>query len=186
MEDSKIEIYLGLRLAKTVSLDYLLREIMDNRSQEEARRQLRLIASRAYVDADPSDTALTHLGGMLAALDEQEFRALDLAPPPAEAFQLRSERITQYSRHRQLFLLELALCRRIKRNTMAASQDWSPLEGYTREGFSILKARAMFRLAGWMYRWHIPGGQDMADAAAYVMFRLLYAAPVKNLRASAS
>jgi hypothetical protein len=120
----------------------------------------------------PSAEAVTHARALRACLNEDDFRWGALEDPSLPA--LRRKRYSTYRQHLVLFEIELAFTRQLRREAMAAAGDWSDIGPYLRDCCSILKCRAMLRLAGYLFRLDIPGAADMSDAAVYGAFRRLY------------
>jgi hypothetical protein len=94
---------------------------------------------------------------MRAALDETDFRWLQLGETPSAATRLRRERIAIYGRYRKLFELELA----------------RPEAGMW-EKAALLRYRAMLAFASLLFRFAIPGALDICDAAVFRMIRIAY------------
>ena len=94
---------------------------------------------------------------MRAALDETDFRWLQLGETPSAATRLRHERIAIYGRYRKLFELELA----------------RPEAGMW-EKAALLRYRAMLAFASLLFRFAIPGALDICDAAVFRMIRIAY------------
>ena len=94
---------------------------------------------------------------MRAALDETDFRWLQLGETPSAATRLRRERMAVYGRYRKLFELEIA----------------RPEAGM-REKAALLRYRAMLAFASLLFRFAIPGALDMCDAAVFRMIRIAY------------
>jgi hypothetical protein len=94
---------------------------------------------------------------MRAALDETDFRWLELGETPSAASKLRRQRMELYSRYRKLFELEIA----------------RPEAGLS-EKAALLRYRAMLALASLLFRFAIPGALDLCDAAVFRMIRIAY------------
>lgn len=94
---------------------------------------------------------------MRAALDETDFRWLQLGETPSAATRLRRERMAIYERYRKLFELEI-----------------SRPEAGMREKAALLRYRAMLAFASLLFRFAIPGALDMCDAAVFRMIRIAY------------
>jgi hypothetical protein len=99
---------------------------------------------------------------MRAALDETDFRWLELGETHAAATKLRRERIAIYGRYRKLFELEIA----------------RPEAGLS-ERVALLRYRAMLALASLLFRFAIPGALDLCDAAVFRMIRIAYLQAVR-------
>jgi hypothetical protein len=112
---------------------------------------------------DRAIVAIQYYRGMREALDEEASRWLQFETMGALAAQLRHERITQYARYRQSFEWEIAIARTQRPASL-------------REGFAVLRYRALLRLAGLLLRTGIPGGSDLCGAAASGLFRITYPA----------
>jgi hypothetical protein len=94
---------------------------------------------------------------MRAALDETDFRWLQLGETPSAATRLRRERMASYARYRKLFELEIA----------------RP-EASLGEKAALLRYRAMLAFASLLFRFAIPGARDLCDAAVFRMIRIAY------------
>lgn len=94
---------------------------------------------------------------MRAALDETDFRWLQLGETPSAASKLRRERMAVYGRYRKLFELEVARS-----------------EAGLGEKITLLRYRAMLALASLLFRFAIPGALDLCDAAVFRMIRIAY------------
>jgi hypothetical protein len=94
---------------------------------------------------------------MRAALDETDFRWLQLGETPSAATKLRRERMAVYERYRRLFELEIT----------------RPEAGLS-EKAALLRYRAMLGLASLLFRFAIPGALDLCDAAVFRMIRIAY------------
>jgi hypothetical protein len=94
---------------------------------------------------------------MRAALDETDFRWLQLGETPSSATRLRRERMEVYGRYRKLFELEIA----------------RPEAGMW-EKAALLRYRAMLAFASLLFRFAIPGARDLCDAAVFRMIRIAY------------
>jgi hypothetical protein len=101
--------------------------------------------------------AVDYYREMRAALDETDFRWLQLGEPPSAATRLRRERIAIYGRYRKLFELEIG----------------RPEAGIW-EKAALLRYRAMLAFASLLFRFAIPGALDMCDAAVFRMIRIAY------------
>ncbi|MGH9692711.1 MAG: hypothetical protein ACRD5Z_01115 [Bryobacteraceae bacterium] len=99
---------------------------------------------------------------MRAALDETDFRWLELGETPSAATKLRRERMAAYGRYRKLFELEIA----------------RPEAGLL-EKVSLLRYRAMLAFASLLFRFAIPGALDLCDAAVFRMVRIAYLQTVR-------
>lgn len=99
---------------------------------------------------------------MRAALDETDFRWLDLGGTQQAATKLRRDRIAAYSRYRKLFVLEVA----------------RPDAGWW-ENVRLLRCRGMLSLASVLFRFAIPGALDLCDAAVFRMIRIAYLQAVR-------
>jgi hypothetical protein len=99
---------------------------------------------------------------MRAALDETDFRWLQLGETPSAATKLRRERIAAYDRYRKLFELEIA----------------RPEAGIW-EKAALLRYRAMLAFASLLFRFAIPGALDLCDAAVFRMVRIAYLQTVR-------
>ena len=94
---------------------------------------------------------------MRAALDETDFRWLELGETASAATRLRRERMEVYGRYRRLFELEMT----------------RPEAGLS-EKAALLRYRAMLGLASLLFRFAIPGALDLCDAAVFRMIRIAY------------
>lgn len=94
---------------------------------------------------------------MRAALDETDFRWLQLGETPSAASKLRRERMAIYAHYRKLFEIEIA-----------------PPEASLWETVTLLRYRAMLALASLLFRFAIPGALDLCDAAVFRMIRIAY------------
>ena len=99
---------------------------------------------------------------MRAALDETDFRWLQLGEAPSAATKLRRERMAVYGRYRKLFELEVA----------------RP-EASLGERVALLRYRAMLAFASLLFRFAIPGALDLCDAAVFRMIRIAYLQAVR-------
>jgi hypothetical protein len=107
-------------------------------------------------------TAAEYYREMRAALDETDFRWLQLGETPSAASKLRRERMAVYGRYRKLFELEVA----------------RPKAGLG-EKITLLRYRAMLALASLLFRFAIPGALDLCDAAVFRMIRIAYLQTVR-------
>jgi hypothetical protein len=185
MWHEQMEVYLRLRIAEGKTIGRLLDGVMNGESPGDAIQLLQRLAAATPETDSPTANAISYLGGMCRALDEQEFRTLGLEPSPLEARQTRRQRIALYNRHRVLFEMELGYARKQKAQGMATRADWSEVEKHFRASVKLARAKTMLRLAGWLYRAQLPGAKDLCEAAAYTLFRVIYL-PAKKARASAS
>lgn len=101
--------------------------------------------------------AVEYYREMRAALDETDFRWLQLGETPAAATKLRRERMAVYERYRKLFELEI-----------------SRPEAGMWEKAALLRYRGMLALASLLFRFAIPGALDLCDAAVFRMIRIAY------------
>src|SRR5947208_15477770 len=99
---------------------------------------------------------------MRAALDETDFRWLDLGETQQAASKLRRDRMAAYSRYRKLFVLEV-----------------TPPDAGLWENIKLLRYRAMLSLASLLFRFAIPGALDLCDAAVFRMIRIAYLQTVR-------
>ena len=94
---------------------------------------------------------------MRAALDETDFRWLELGDTPSAASRLRRERMAIYGRYRKLFELEIA----------------RPEAGFS-EKAALWRYHAMLSLASLLFRFAIPGALGQSVAAVFRMIRIAY------------
>ena len=89
---------------------------------------------------------------------------------------LRKERLAQYGRFRELFEIEIRTGLKIRRSAMAVGADWSLMGMYCRDWVTMMRAHLFLRMAGWLFRWYIPGAADVCDAVAFGMYESAYGA----------
>ena len=94
---------------------------------------------------------------MRAALDETDFRWLELGGTQQAANELRRDRIATYSRYKKLFVLEVM-----------------PPDVGLWQSIKLLRYRFMLSLASMLFRFAIPGALDLCDAAVFRMIRIAY------------
>ncbi len=140
----------------------------------EAREQLSRLAQAWVEDSATALQAIQFLSGMRGALDEDDFRWSAITGPLVDRRKLRRERLLKYTRYRELFELEVRTAREAERAAMAERENWSGIGRHMWNGLNIGRGRAMLRLAALLYWLEIPGGLDLCDAGAFVMFRSTY------------
>lgn len=172
----ELEVLLRLELASNRTLDWLMERIFSDDDPREAAHALKRLANLMPDENAQPLEAMHYYRGMRHSLSEEDFRWLstgeDLRQPV-----LRRERLTLYHRYRELFLLELAVSRKLRRSAMALARDWSGVSGYAHEMAAVTRYRAMLTAAGVLFQLRIPGALDLCDAAAFGLFRMLYLRP---------
>lgn len=176
MDPDYLDVFLRMERASSQSLDWLMDQIFNGDNSAEAAAQLKRLANLLPDEFAQPHEAMQYYRGMRRSLSEEDFRWLSLGMPPQPA--LRRERLAMYRRYRELFEIELAFARKLRRSTMALSRDWSGLGDYTVEMVNVARYKGMLSAAGVLFRWRIPGALDLCDAAAFGLFRMLYLRPV--------
>jgi len=125
-------------------------------------------------DDGGSAEAIRLYAGMASSLSEEDFRWC--ASAAVDRKKLRKERLAQYGRFRELFEMEIRTGLKIRRSAMAVGADWSSMGVYCRDWVTMMRAHLLLRMAGWLFRWHIPGAADLCDAVAFGMYESVYGA----------
>jgi hypothetical protein len=140
--------------------------------QRLAERNQNLAEGDAEEEDRRMNAAAEYYREMRAALDETDFRWLQLGEKQPAQNTMRRNRVEIYTRYRKLFVLEIAGSCRAKQT--ASSDRWSA------RAFELLRYRAMLSLASLLFRYAIPGALDVCDAAVFGMIRIawLQTAPI--------
>lgn len=159
------------RIAENKNLNGAVSGLFSDRP-EEARELLRTIAAKWDDSEDEIADTIRLYNGMVSALSEADFRWCSASV--IDFKQLRRRRLEQYERFRALFELEIATVLKAQRCSMAQGMDWSGMCRYCGGFLLMARASAVLTLAGYMFRFRIPGSTDLCDWAAWRMYQNAY------------